>query len=187
VPFLRRKRALDLRVRPADDRKCIGSNWLRRRSNRYIIVGDKYRTVCDVYPRNAKTIEEAFSPIGKRVVAGIALVYPEFNLLWLDEFPVDRAEEMSVEDFDQRFASLPRWEATRYAVMYGINNRGDDNRVTSYAALLCDCQTGERLFDKEHKPVEGREHEIEQLRRGIELLANSFPQEGLPSHPIPSR
>ena len=109
---------------------------------RYIINADKCWHVADVYPRNAKTIEEAFSPIGKRVVAGAAIVYPEFNLLWLDDSPAAGAEEMSVETFEKTFTSLPRWESTRYAVMYGINDRDDDGRILTYAALLCDCQTG---------------------------------------------
>ncbi len=127
-------------------------NWAS--VHRYIADGDKYWTVCDVYPRNAKTVEETFSPIGKKIVAGAAIVYPEFNLLWLDDFPVAGAEEMSVDDFEKMFASLPRWKSTRYACVYGVNNISDDNRVTSYAAMLCDCQTGKGLFRPGRKRFE---------------------------------
>jgi hypothetical protein len=119
----------------------------------HIITGEKYW---------------AYLPGGK-IVTGAAIVYPEFNLLWLEDFSTGGAEEMSGEDFEKQFTSLPRWKATRYAIMCGVNSRDDDNRP-SYVAFLCDCQTGGQLLDEEGNPVEGREHEVAQLRRGVELL-----------------
>ena len=133
----------------------------------YIIDGERYL-------RPDKVYGDSLEIVGKRVVAGAAIVYQEFNLLWLvEDFP-DEVEKMSVDDFEKQFASLPRWEATRYAVIYGVNSRDLDD-CPSYSAFLRDCQTGARLLDIRSNPVEGREHEVAQLRRAVDLLAKGEP------------
>ena len=146
----------------------------------FIIAGDKCWEVHDVFPRNGPTTSPPensidldkwlalLRPIGKKVVTGAASVYPEFNLLWLEDFP-DGPEEMSVKDFEKKFASLPRWEVTRYAVRYGINDRVG-GQILTYVAFLCDCQTGLGLVDDDE-----RAHEVAQLSRAVELLAKGEP------------
>jgi hypothetical protein len=101
---------------------------------------------------------------------GDAIIYPEHNLLWIG-FREEKTERFkTLENFEKEFNALPRWEATRYAVVETPNNFDDDGRVLTYALFLYDCRTGEQLIDRYGKPVAGREAEVARLRRGIEPM-----------------
>ena len=118
---------------------------------RFIIAGDKWWETPGLFVGGS----------------GVTIVCPEFNLIFLANLSHDER----IEDFGKTFASLPRWETTRYAVTYGVNNVDDNGRVLSYDASLYDCQTGKALIDLQtNKAVAGRKHEVAQLKRGIELL-----------------
>ena len=120
--------------------------------NRFIIAGDRWWEGTS-----------ALSAGG----SGIATIYPEFNLLFL----VNLDDDKYSGDFEKTFATSPRWTKTRYAVTYVVNNVDENDRIQSYAAWIFDCETGERLIDvMTIEPVAGREHEVAQLKRGIELL-----------------
>ena len=56
-------------------------------------------------------------------------------------------DKYTEKDFDEMFATLPRWTKTRYAVIYGVNNVDENYRIRSYAAWIFDCETGEKLID----------------------------------------
>jgi hypothetical protein len=110
--------------------------------------------------------------------SGIAIIYPEHDLLWLGlSEKSERPEHFKTE---KEFNALPRWEATRYAVLecpnnYAIENDAEGNlrigRILDYALFPFDCRTGQRLIDvMTCEPVPGREAEVARLRRGIEQL-----------------
>ena len=129
----------------------------------YIITGNKFFRAGRSF-WNGKFAEHA----------GVATIYPDDNLLWIDlaeDTPLERFK--TAENFEAQSKGLPRWKATRYAVVEGVNNVDPDDHscILDYALLLYDCQTGERLIDvMTLEPVAGRESEVEQLRRSIEPI-----------------
>ena len=102
---------------------------------------------------------------------GGAIIYPEHDLLWIgwaDKLP-ERFK--TVENFIKEFNALPRWEATRYAVVEEACVRCDDpDAIITFELSLFDCRTGQPLTRDCAKPVPGREAEVARLRRSIEQL-----------------
>ena len=102
---------------------------------------------------------------------GIAIIYLEHDLLWIG-LSDDKTERFkTLQNFEKESSKLPRWEATRYAVIEQVCNFDDerdadgDLRILSYALFPYDCKTGLALVDDNtHKPVPAR------LRRGVEQL-----------------
>ena len=72
---------------------------------------------------------------------GNAIIYPEHDLLWIGVHEDKTERFKTLEDFEREFSSLPRWEATRYAVLEHVSNYDDerdadgDLRVVSYALI----------------------------------------------------
>ena len=96
------------------------------------------------------------------------VVVCEQDLLWISQIYPDEEEEETLntieefEEFDREFSSLPRSEATRYAVLEGVTTFDlGSYQISGVALFLYDCRTGQRLHDGA---------EVERLRRGIEQL-----------------
>ena len=102
---------------------------------------------------------------------GIAIIYPEDNLLWLGRREDWSERFKTLENFEKEFNALPRWEATRYAVKEYVSQCDEDGRILSVDLMLYDCRAEQRLVDDNtRKPVPGREAEVARLRRGIEPM-----------------
>jgi hypothetical protein len=133
--------------------------------DRYIIAGDKYFTIFEP--------PEWMSSTAIKAISGNAIIYPEHDLLWISG-KMERFK--NPENFEKEINALPRWEATRYAVLEAPNNYDEnpdadgDFRVLDYVLFLHDCRTGESLMDDVDKPIPGRKAEVVRLRRGIEQL-----------------
>jgi hypothetical protein len=112
---------------------------------RYIVTGNEWFTAC---------------------WTGVATIYPEHDLLWIGVAEDKTQRFKTFENFEKEFSSLPRWEATRYAVVEVPTIWDDDDRVASVLLLLFDCRTGQEL----DKSVPGRAEEAARLRRGIEPM-----------------
>jgi hypothetical protein len=132
----------------------------------YIIMGEQYIGWCPL--EDAAVYGEDFEDFG----SGVAITYPEHDLLWLLSSPRDEAPEClnTLGKFRREFSSLPRWEATRYVVDESV--RVDSTgRVLDTLLELFDCRTGQNLFGTDNdEPLPGREAEVERLRRGIEQM-----------------
>ena len=121
------------------------------RPTRFIITGDRWY--------------EDPKAIGRD--SGTAALCPEFDLVFLR---IDFGCDKFADDFDEVFATLPRWHATSFAVVYTGHNGDERNtgRVVSWAAWPFDCETGEGLINAMTcKPVAGREREVKQVEEGI--------------------
>ena len=134
----------------------------------YIIAGEQY-TECPL--EDAAVYGEDFEDF----TSGVAITYPEHDLLWFLSSPRDEAPEClnTLTKFRREFSSLPRWEATRYVVVENVRVDYAHNPVLGFVLSLFDGRTGEELFDGDiakPAPVPGREREVARLRRGIEQL-----------------
>ena len=147
----------------------LANYWKHGKPLRYIITGDEWF--------KAGLAELVWKKGDKPEFlewTGLAIIYPEHDLLWIGVHDHKTERFKTFENFKKEFITLPRWEATRYAVVEQVNNFDPDDypRIVDYALFLFDCRTGQRLIDDEypHKPVPGREAEVARLRRGIEQL-----------------
>jgi hypothetical protein len=89
-----------------------------------------------------------------RNMTGLAIIYPEHDLLWLCRSDDDEKTPRfkTLEDFKKEFNALPRWEATRYAIAETAILGGEDGRILGYELFPFDCRTGELL------PKQSREY-----------------------------
>jgi hypothetical protein len=128
--------------------------------HRYIITGNEwFKASVSKWNGKSEFIERT----------GDAIIYPEHNLLWIG-FREEKTERFkTLENFEKEFNALPRWEATRYAVVEAPSNFDDDGRIVSFILFLFDCRTG-KLDEMTSEPVPGRESEVARLRRGIEPM-----------------
>jgi hypothetical protein len=93
---------------------------------------------------------------------GDTIIYPEHDLLWLS-FIRERTEQFkTLANFNKEFDVLPRWEATRYAVIEGTLSVGG-----GFGLLVCDCRDGWALTAPASQTTEA---EREQVRRSIAQL-----------------
>jgi hypothetical protein len=138
----------------------------------YIITDNEWFSPWSVQDEIDEKIGDAIIDTSVAMInTGVAIIYPEHNLLWIG-FPGEKTERFkTLENFEKEFSSLPRWEATRYAVIESPQDYDRDDRIVSVMLFLYDCRTGEHLIDLQHdKPVPRRAAEVARVRRGLEQL-----------------
>ena len=132
---------------------------------RYIITGNEWFTAENPTCHRGKQIRIFCEETGG------AIIYPEHDLLWIGWGNRLPGRFKTVENFEKEFSPLPRWEATRYAVVeWACGLVADHGRNLFFELSLYDCRTGQHLVGDYEKAVPGREAEVERLRRGIEQL-----------------
>ena len=143
----------------------LDQNWT---TGRYIITGDEWFTV-DLGHPSIRRDKPKFTES-----SGLAIIYPEHDLLWIGLHTGKTERFKTLENFEKEFIALPRWEATRYAVVEAVTNisavcDADGNygpQILHYGLFLFDCRTGQRI----KKPLAGQAAEVARLRRGIEPM-----------------